>query len=62
MTTGQRPAASPERLARLAGATAETGVGVCFGIAERAPGGEPYITQVFAAAGQVGPFGGRPWG
>jgi predicted amidohydrolase len=26
---------------------------VCFGIAERAPGGEPHITQVFAAAGRV---------
>jgi predicted amidohydrolase len=26
---------------------------VCFGVAERAPGGEPYIAQVFAAAGRV---------
>jgi predicted amidohydrolase len=27
--------------------------GVCFGIAERATDGRPYITQVFAAAGRV---------
>jgi predicted amidohydrolase len=55
------PATHPERLigldhpavAALAGATAGTGAGACFGVAERAPGGEPYITQVFAAAGRV---------
>jgi predicted amidohydrolase len=37
----------------LAAVTARTGLGICFGVAERGPDGEPYITQVFAAAGQV---------
>ena len=61
LTGSADPAASPERLisldhpavARLAGASGDAGVGVCFGIAERAPDGRPYITQVLAAAGRV---------
>jgi predicted amidohydrolase len=61
LTGSADPAVSPERLislahpaiARLARASGETGVGACFGIAERAPDGQPYITQVLAAAGQV---------
>lgn len=61
LTGSADPAARPERLisldhpavARLAEASGQTGVGVCFGVAERAPGGEPYIAQVFAAAGRV---------
>src|SRR5260370_1286492 len=61
LTGSVDPAAHPERLipldhpavATLAEATAQTGVGACFGVAERWPGGAPYIAQVFAAAGQV---------
>ncbi len=61
LTGSADPAAKPGRLislehpavARLAEASGETNVGVCFGVAERAPGGEPYIAQVFAAAGRV---------
>lgn len=61
LTGSADPATAPDRLisldhpavAKLAGVTAETGLGVCFGIAERAAGGEPYITQVFAAAGRI---------
>lgn len=61
LTGSAEPAASPERLitldhpavARLAGAAGDAAVGVCFGIAERAPDGRPHITQVFAAAGRV---------
>jgi predicted amidohydrolase len=61
LTGSADPAASPERLisldypavARLAGASGDAGVGVCFGIAERAAGGRAYITQVFAAGGRV---------
>jgi hypothetical protein len=55
------PASQPERLIRLdhpavaalAEASGDTGVGVCFGIAERSPSGDPHITQVFAAGGRV---------
>ncbi len=61
LTGSADPAVPPEHLipldhpavARLAEASAETGVGVCFEVAERAPGGKPYISQVFAAAGRV---------
>jgi predicted amidohydrolase len=61
LTGSADPAAAPEHLipldhpavTRLASVTAKPGLGVCFGIAERAPSGEPYITQVFAAAGRV---------
>jgi predicted amidohydrolase len=61
LTGSADPATAPERLisldhpavTRLASVTATTGLGVCFGIAERVPSGEPYITQVFAAAGRV---------
>ncbi len=59
LTGSADPAAHPEQLigldhpavTALAGATGETGVGACFGVAERSPDGTPHITQVFAAAG-----------
>jgi predicted amidohydrolase len=61
LTGSADPAARPERLVpldhpavtRLARATRETGVSACFGVAERSPAGEPFITQVLAAAGGV---------
>jgi predicted amidohydrolase len=61
LTGSADPEAHPERLigldhpavTALARATGEAGAGACFGAAERSPGGEPYITQVFAAAGRV---------
>ena len=61
LTGSVDPATHPERLigladpaiAAMARATGETGVGACFGIAERSPAGEPHITQVFAASGQL---------
>ena len=61
LTGSANPAANPERLipldhpaiAKLAEASGPSGVGVCFGVAERAPNGQPYITQVFAASGRV---------
>ena len=61
LTGSADPAAQPAWLAgldhpavaALAEATGETGVGACFGVAERSPDGTPYITQVFAAAGRV---------
>ena len=61
LTGSTDPAAHPERLigldhpavAALAAASGETGVGACFGLAERLPSGEPHITQVFAAGGRV---------
>ena len=61
LTGSADPAARPEWLigldhpavAALAEATGETGVGACFGVAERSPEGTPHIAQVFAAAGQV---------
>ena len=61
LTGSADPATHPGRLipvahpaiAALARASGTTGVGACFGIAERSPDGEPYITQVFAADGQV---------
>jgi NAD+ synthase (glutamine-hydrolysing) len=61
LTGSADPATHPERLigldhpavAALARATGETGVGACFGIAERSRGGEPHIAQVFAASGQL---------
>jgi predicted amidohydrolase len=61
LTGSADPGTSPERLipldhpavAALTRATDEYGVGACFGIAERAPGGTPHITQVFAGAGRV---------
>jgi predicted amidohydrolase len=60
LTGSVDPVACPERLVSLdhpavttlAGATAGTGVGVCFGVAEWAAG-RPHITQVFAAGGRV---------
>jgi predicted amidohydrolase len=61
LTGSADPGTAPEHLisldhpavTKLASVTGKTGLGVCFGIAERAPSGEPYITQVFAAAGRV---------
>ena len=61
LTGAADPAAAPHRLApldhpavqTLVRATATAGVGVCFGIAERGLDGKPYITQIFAAGGQV---------
>jgi predicted amidohydrolase len=61
LTGSADPATHPERLialdhpavAELARASGETGVGACFGVAERSPAGEPHITQVFAAGGRV---------
>jgi predicted amidohydrolase len=61
LTGSADPAAHPERLivldhpavAALAEATGKTGVGACFGVAERSPDGAPHIAQVFAAAGRV---------
>lgn len=60
LTGSAEPATHPERLVplthpavtELARASGAAGIGVCFGIAERANDG-PSITQVFAAAGQV---------
>lgn len=61
LTGSVDPAAYPGRLAgldhpavaALARASGQTGVGVCFGIAERSPTGDPQITQIFAANGRV---------
>lgn len=61
LTGAADPAAAPERLitldhpavARLAGASQQIDIGVCFGVAERAPAGEACITQVVAAGGRV---------
>lgn len=61
LTGSADPAVSPERLItlahpavrELARSSARAGVGICFGIAERAGDSLPYITQVFAAAGRV---------
>jgi len=61
LTGSADPAANPDRLialdhpalSTLASATSLHAVAACFGIAERAPGGEPHITQVVAAEGRV---------
>ena len=61
LTGSVDPASRPDRLAgldhpaiaTLAAASGETGVGVCFGIAERASSDRPHITQLFAASGRV---------
>jgi predicted amidohydrolase len=61
LTGSVDPAAHPGRLIRidhpavatLARATGGTSVGACFGVAERSAGGEPHITQLFAADGRV---------
>jgi predicted amidohydrolase len=61
LTGSVDPATHPDRLigldhpavAALAEATGETGVGACFGIAERSRANEPHITQVFAASGRL---------
>ncbi len=61
LTGSVDPAAHPERLVclshpavcRLARASGATGVGICFGLAERSRAGPPHITQVFAAGGRV---------
>jgi predicted amidohydrolase len=61
LTGSVDPASHPERLiaaddaavGRLACAAGEAGVAACFGIAERAADGRPYITQLFADGGRV---------
>jgi predicted amidohydrolase len=61
LTGSVDPAADPERLialahpavTALASATGPCGVAACFGIAERAAGGRPYITQIVAGQGRV---------
>lgn len=61
LTGSADPAANPKRLVamddpavgRLVRASGEAGVAACFGIAERAANGQPYITQVCAADGRV---------
>lgn len=61
LTGSVDPAARPERLvsvdhpavAALIEASETSGVGVCFGIAERSAAGQPYITQLVAAGGSV---------
>jgi predicted amidohydrolase len=61
LTGSADPATRPERLislanpavTRLATASAAAGTGICFGVAERAPDQQPYITQVVAAAGRI---------
>lgn len=61
LTGSLDPAQHPERLigldhpavTALARATGESGVGACFGVAERSPGGAAHIAQLFAADGRV---------
>lgn len=61
LTGSVDPASHPERLmpaddpavGSLARAAGEAGVAACFGIAERAADGRPYITQLFSDGGQV---------
>ena len=61
LTGSVDPAAHPERLitidhaavSRLVRESARAGIGVCFGIAERAPDGLPYITQLCASGGKL---------
>jgi predicted amidohydrolase len=61
LTGSADPASNPERLISLehpavtglAEASGDVGVGVCFGVAERAADDRSHITQVFAAAGRV---------
>jgi predicted amidohydrolase len=60
LTGSVDPAVHPGRLLALddpavealVTASAGSATAACFGIAERGPGGEPYITQVFAAGGR----------
>jgi predicted amidohydrolase len=64
LTGSVDPAAHPERLmaiddaavSRLVRESARAGVAVCFGIAERAPDGLPYITQLCASGGKLTGF------
>src|SRR3954469_12473714 len=61
LTGSVDPVSRPDRLARLddpvvatlAAASGETGVGICFGVAERSATGRPHITQIVAADGCV---------
>jgi predicted amidohydrolase len=61
LTGSVDPATHPQRLtgldhpavAAMVRASGQTAVGICFGIAERSPAGQPYITQIFAANGGV---------
>jgi predicted amidohydrolase len=61
LTGSVDPAVQPGRLIALddaaidalVAASADTGTAACFGIAERGPGGEAYIAQIFAAGGRL---------
>lgn len=61
LTGSVDPATHPQRLITLShpavreltAATAGTALAICFGIAERDPDGEPRITQLFAAGGEI---------
>jgi predicted amidohydrolase len=61
LTGSADPATRPDHLVpldhpaidRLTRASGETGVGACFGVAERSATGLPHITQVFAAGGEL---------
>lgn len=61
LTGSVDPASHPDRLmalsdpavSRLAAATDGSATAICFGVAERDPGGQPRITQVFAAGGEI---------
>ena len=64
LTGSVDPAAHPERLigiddpavCELVRESARAGIAVCFGIAERAPDGRPYITQACASGGKLTGF------
>ena len=60
LTGSVDPATDPDRLVPLdhpsvktLAAAAVSGIGICFGIAERGADGRPYITQILAADGAV---------
>jgi predicted amidohydrolase len=61
LTGSVDPARNPERLvsldhkavSQLVRTSGETGVGICFGVAERSVDDRAHITQVFAAGGNI---------
>jgi predicted amidohydrolase len=61
LTGSVDPATHPQHLITLgdpavrtlAAASAQTGVAICFGVAERDPDGVPRITQLFATGGEL---------
>jgi predicted amidohydrolase len=60
LTGSVDPAADPDRLVPLdhpsvqaLAEAATSGIGICFGIAERGAEGNPYITQIFAANAKI---------